>query len=247
MSEAIRNLWPRVRVLGRLALVIIVAIVPVVTLASASLAESLESPTYGDGVPITAKAVPGSGTDPSAPNTLERAYDPLPPHYVASPLPAAPYPHWPPPVDAGPRPAGAIDMILVNKSERRLYLLSQGNVVVRNFAVALGHDPVGDKRRAGDGRTPEGEYQIDWRNDRSRYYKSLHVSYPNEEDVTEARQSGFDPGGGIMIHGLPNGLGVIGDAHDQQDWTDGCIAVTNQEMDEIWSLVEDGTEIEIRP
>jgi murein L,D-transpeptidase YafK len=118
---------------------------------------------------------------------------------------------------------------------------------VRSFRVALGHSPVGDKRRRGDGRTPEGRYAIDGRNHRSRYYRSLHISYPSAADIHEARRAGISPGGEIMIHGLPAGAGWIGKHHAGFDWTRGCIAVSNEEIDEIWELVADGTPIEIRP
>ena len=99
----------------------------------------------------------------------------------------------------------------------------------------------------GDGRTPEGSYRLDWRNPDSRYHRSIHISYPAPEDRARARRLGVSPGGDIMIHGLPNGRGWIGAAHAGYDWTDGCIAVTNAEMDEIWALVDNGTPIEIRP
>ena len=103
----------------------------------------------------------------------------------------------------------------------------------------------GHKQSEGDERTPEGRYIIDWRNPRSIAHLSLHISYPDEEDVAAAREAGRAPGGNIMIHGLPNGWGALGPLHRVLDWTDGCIAVTNEEMREIWSKVPDGTPIEI--
>jgi murein L,D-transpeptidase YafK len=127
-----------------------------------------------------------------------------------------------------------------------LLLLRHGQIL-KSYKVALGHEPVGPKVRAGDHRTPEGNYVIDWRNPQSKFHLSLHVSYPSATDTQRARQSGNVPGGEIMIHGLQNGLGWIGRFHRLVDWTDGCIAVTNSEVDQIWQAVPDGTPIEIRP
>ncbi len=138
------------------------------------------------------------------------------------------------------------DQVVVVKSDRTLTLLSHGNVL-RTYKVALGGSPVGAKQQQGDHRTPEGHYVLDRRNPKSRFYKSIHVSYPNEEDRRQAARRGVSPGGDIMIHGLPNGFGWLGETHRAQDWTDGCIAVTNSEIDEIWGLVPDGTPIEIKP
>lgn len=126
-------------------------------------------------------------------------------------------------------------------------LLLRGAEVLREYKIALGGRPRGAKRARGDGRTPEGEYFVDGRNENSGYYRALHISYPNEFDRKRAEELGVHPGGEIMIHGLPNGEGWIGEAHAGLDWTRGCIAVTNPEMDEIWELVDDGTPIEIRP
>ena len=113
--------------------------------------------------------------------------------------------------------------------------------------MALGFTPHGPKQYQGDGRTPEGRYVLDWRNDESEFYRSIHVSYPSAEDLARAQARGVSAGGNIMIHGLPNGLDDIGPDHVKWDWTEGCIAVTNAEMDEILSIVDDGTPIEIRP
>jgi len=132
------------------------------------------------------------------------------------------------------------DRIVVNKSRREMLLL-RGQSILRSYRVALGRDPVGHKQREGDGRTPEGDYTIDRRNPRSNYHLSLHISYPNTADRARAAGIGVDPGGDIMIHGLKNG------EPREHDWTQGCIAVTNSEMDEIWSLVADGTPIRINP
>ena len=149
-------------------------------------------------------------------------------------------------VDLPPRPEPRVDRILVLKSERRLILLA-GAESVADYAIALGSAPEGHKRERGDGRTPEGRYRIDSRKPDSDYYRALHISYPNPEDLRRARERGVDPGGSIMIHGLPNGLGMIGVGHRSIDWTDGCIAVTNEEMDEIWERVREGVLVEIRP
>jgi murein L,D-transpeptidase YafK len=138
------------------------------------------------------------------------------------------------------------DQVIVVKSQRTLTLFADGKIL-RVYKVALGGSPVGAKEQQGDHKTPEGRYVLDLRNAKSRFYKSIHVSYPNEHDKQNASKRGVSPGGNIMIHGLPNGFGWLGAAHRAQDWTDGCIAVTNAEMDEIWKLVPDGTPIEIRP
>jgi murein L,D-transpeptidase YafK len=131
------------------------------------------------------------------------------------------------------------DKVVVMKKERTLLLLDHGNLL-KKYRVALGGDATGPKIKRGDHKTPEGVYVLDRRNEHSRFYRSLHVSYPNTEDRARAAQSGVDPGGDIMIHGLPNGLGWIGSTHRLRDWTDGCVAVTDEEMDEIWRAVPDG-------
>ena len=138
------------------------------------------------------------------------------------------------------------DHVLVLKSQRVLILM-KGTREIKRYKVSLGTAPVGPKTRQGDHHTPEGEYVIDRRNAHSSFYRALHVSYPNKADRESARRAGVEPGGGIMIHGLPNGFGSLGHLHLKRDWTDGCIAVTDEEMDEIWQLVPDGTPIEIRP
>ena len=138
------------------------------------------------------------------------------------------------------------DKVIVVKSERRMILFRERRVL-RAYRVALGFTPAEHKVRAGDGRTPEGRYVLDWRNSKSRFYRALHISYPNAEDRQRARARNVDPGGDIMIHGLPLDLELIDRDHAKSDWTDGCVAVTNREMDEIWELVDDGTPIEIRP
>ncbi|HEY2018287.1 MAG TPA: L,D-transpeptidase family protein [Bryobacteraceae bacterium] len=139
-----------------------------------------------------------------------------------------------------------VSQIVVNKSRRELLLL-HGESVLRSYRVALGRNPVGPKVRQGDGKTPEGAYVIDRRKPDSDYHLALHISYPSAAERDRAREAGLDPGGDIMIHGLRNGQGHIGRAHLGSDWTQGCIAVTDEEMDEIWDLVSDGTPIQINP
>jgi murein L,D-transpeptidase YafK len=146
----------------------------------------------------------------------------------------------------GPDSEPKVDRIHVFKSERRMVLLS-GEIPVYEYEVALGGSPIGPKRELGDERTPEGEYVIDSRKADSDFHLALHVSYPNADDRLQARDRGVEPGGAIMIHGLPNGFGLIGPAHRLADWTDGCIAVTNEEIEEIWRRVADGVAIDIRP
>lgn len=138
------------------------------------------------------------------------------------------------------------DMVLVVKAERRLLLLRQGRIL-REYPVSLGNEPLGHKQQEGDGRTPEGRYRIDWRNDESKFHLSLHITYPSEDDTAAAAARGVSPGGDIMIHGLPNGLGWLDSHHLARDWTQGCIAVTNGQIEEIWRVVPDGTMVEIRP
>ena len=139
-----------------------------------------------------------------------------------------------------------IDRVVVYKKDRKLVLLSQGREV-RTYKIALGGQPVGPKTQQGDHRTPEGIYILDSRNPNSHYYKAFHISYPNSKDVASARKAKVSPGGDIMLHGLPKEYAWVGKAHIAHDWTDGCIAVTNEEMDELWNLIPVGTEIEIKP
>jgi murein L,D-transpeptidase YafK len=138
------------------------------------------------------------------------------------------------------------DHVVVFKKKRTLELLSHGRVI-KTYKVALGGNAVGPKTRQGDHKTPEGSYVLDSRNSHSQYYKSIHISYPSAHDRALAKQSGFSPGGDVFVHGLPNGYRSVGSAHRLRDWTDGCIAVTDEEMDEIWNAVPNGTPIEIRP
>ncbi len=140
---------------------------------------------------------------------------------------------------------GKADLVLVFKSERRLELRSEGRTL-RTYRIALGGEPVGHKIQEGDGRTPEGLYQLDWRNSSSQFYKSIHISYPSDLDSDRAVGMGVEPGGMIMIHGLPNDYQPgRTDSYFARDWTNGCIAVRNDEMEEIWHAVDDGTPIMI--
>ncbi len=143
-------------------------------------------------------------------------------------------------------PLPRADAVLVQKSERKLYLIKDGKPY-REYRAAFGANPQGHKKQEGDERTPEGEYILDWRNANSAYHLSIHVSYPNREDKAQATARGVSPGGMIMIHGQRNGLGWLGGFLQQWDWTDGCVAVTNVAMEEIWRAVPDGTPITIKP
>ncbi len=146
---------------------------------------------------------------------------------------------------AGAFGTGNADKVLIIKNERRLVLLSKGEML-KSYPVSLGRTP-GTKVRRGDGKTPEGRYLIDRRNPASRFYKALHISYPNPSDIRDAKAAGVPPGGQIMIHGLPKDFEDLGSSHACLNWTRGCIAVSNAEMDEIWRLVPDGTPVEITP
>jgi murein L,D-transpeptidase YafK len=138
------------------------------------------------------------------------------------------------------------DRILILKSAHTLSLMS-GDRTLQAYKVALGRDPVGPKTRKGDHKTPEGEYVVDSKKANSRFYRALHISYPNEADRERARKNGQNPGGEVEIHGIENSLGWIGGLHRTVDWTDGCIALTDAEMQQIWASVDVGTPVEIRP
>lgn len=161
-----------------------------------------------------------------------------------------------------------VDKVVVDKSERKLYLMASDDEgefqVYREYHIMLGWAPSGHKTEEGDGKTPEGNYTIDYRNPKSRYFLSLHINYPNKEDSQSARARGVSPGGEIFIHGMPNELGpyysawipdwmddagrdLVYSALEFVDWTQGCIAVSNEAITEIFRLVKDGTAIEINP
>jgi murein L,D-transpeptidase YafK len=154
--------------------------------------------------------------------------------------------HTPAPAPAVAAAPFSADSIVVDKSERQLTLYRHGSPV-RTYLVALGQQPVGDKVRRGDMRTPEGIFRIEARNPRSRYHLALRISYPDAAHAARARALGVSPGGDIMIHGLPKRQAWVGAAHRDFDWTEGCIAVTNAEIEEIWGAVPIGTPIHIKP
>ncbi len=144
-------------------------------------------------------------------------------------------------------PDGAkANRILVYKSAHTMMLLN-GTVVLKTYKIAIGRSPVGPKTQLGDHKTPEGNYTIDAKKSASRFYRALHISYPNLADRQHAERNGVDPGGDVEIHGIQNGLSWMGSLHRTIDWTDGCVAVTDDEIDEIWRVVDVGTPIEIRP
>jgi murein L,D-transpeptidase YafK len=150
------------------------------------------------------------------------------------------------PRSAPPPTPFAADSIVVEKAAHRLTLYHHG-ALVRSYLVALGQRPVGDKVRLGDMRTPEGLFHIEARNPNSRYHLALRISYPDAEHRARASALGVSPGGDIMIHGLPDRQASVGAAHRDFDWTEGCIAVTNEEIEEIWGAVPVGTPIHIKP
>lgn len=151
---------------------------------------------------------------------------------------------WLPPLAAGEFPVA--DKVVVEKAARKLHLV-RGGEAFRTFDIALGIRPLGDKQHEGDFRTPEGRYLLDMRNPDSEYFLSIHISYPNREDAQSARSKGVDPGGSIMIHGQPNVPTHSEAYYRSQDWTNGCIAVSNSDMIDIWLMTGNDTPIEILP
>ena len=154
---------------------------------------------------------------------------------------------------AGLLPAAALptdfpqaDLVIIEKGKRELHLLADGEIL-KTFRIALGIQPEGDKQQEGDFRTPEGRYTLDSRNPNSEYFLSIHVSYPDANDRREAARLGVAPGGAIMIHGQPNVPSRSETYYRTQDWTNGCIAVSNSDMIDIWLMTGDDTPIEIRP
>ena len=137
-----------------------------------------------------------------------------------------------------------VDLVKVDKSENRMYLIANGKVV-KNYHVAFGDFPKGHKQQEGDEKTPEGTYTLDYKKEDSAFYRAMHISYPNQKDIEEAKQKGVSPGGLIMVHGQSNRSGWLSSRAQQTNWTDGCIALTNPEMDEFMALVKVGTEITI--
>jgi murein L,D-transpeptidase YafK len=156
----------------------------------------------------------------------------------------------PPPAPATAQPApvkpALADRVVVVKSSRTLELLHDGKVF-KTFPIALGAHSQGPKREAGDGRTPECAYRIDWRSEHTRYTRELHISYPNAQDRKRAQAMNVAPGGGIFIHGLPRDFGPYDPPQWVKDWTNGCVSVGNAAIVEIWNAVPDGTPIDIRP
>ncbi len=162
------------------------------------------------------------------------------------------------------RAGDTVNLVRVFKGERRLELINQNNQVIKTYKIMLGKNPVGHKEKEGDNKTPEGTYTLDLKNSESEFFKSIHISYPNFKDTLKARLRGFDPGGNIMLHGLPNdfkemeewlnsvGLGDLSDdliraGLTRFDWTSGCIAVTDDEITEIYDLIDVPTKIIIKP
>ena len=138
------------------------------------------------------------------------------------------------------------DRVIVLKSDRRLILMRDDNVL-KIYKIALGRYPKGHKQYQGDARTPEGQYVLDLKIKNSHFHRAIRISYPNANDIESAKLNGKDPGGKIMIHGLPNTMSAERVGHPTLDWTQGCIAVTNRQMDEIWRMVDIGTPIKIHP
>ncbi|WP_188150419.1 L,D-transpeptidase family protein [Teredinibacter waterburyi] len=137
-----------------------------------------------------------------------------------------------------------VDLVKVDKSESRMYLLD-GERVVKEYHVAFGANPKGHKQQEGDEKTPEGSYILDYKKEDSSFYRAMHISYPNEQDKANAKKLGVSPGGFIMVHGQKNWLGWLSLVSQRFNWTNGCIALTNSEMDEFMDLVKVGTEIQI--
>ncbi|GIU43729.1 hypothetical protein BEL05_00260 [Shewanella colwelliana] len=141
---------------------------------------------------------------------------------------------------------GKVDLVVVNKSDTSMLLMRNGKVL-RRYKIAMGDRPVGHKLQEGDQRTPEGRYILDYKKSDSAYYRAIHISYPNEEDKLRADALGIDPGGQIMIHGQNPNSTLTPDEAQKLNWTDGCIAIKNHEIDELWQAIDTGTPIEIWP
>lgn len=141
---------------------------------------------------------------------------------------------------------GKVDLVVVNKSDTSMLLMRNGKVL-RRYKIAMGDRPVGHKLQEGDQRTPEGRYILDYKKSDSAYYRAIHISYPNEEDRLRADALGIDPGGQIMIHGQNPNSTLTPDEAQKLNWTDGCIAIKNHEIDELWQAIDTGTPIEIWP
>ena len=182
----------------------------------------------------TASPVTQPSTPTPTPDQVPGQTGPVEQHAMLSPPPS-------------PRLSNRIaDRVLVEKNARRLTLF-RNDKPIKSYEIALGRQPVGAKQFKGDNKTPEGHYVIDFRKRNSSYHRALHISYPGPQDAAFATKQKRSAGGDIMIHGLPNGMGWLDSAHRLRDWTAGCIAVTNAEIEEIWRAVPDGTPVEIRP
>lgn len=140
----------------------------------------------------------------------------------------------------------SIDLVRIIKSDHKLQLISSEKILYE-FEIALGNHPKGHKMQEGDGKTPEGIYKLDYRKSDSAFYKAFHISYPNTNDIASVKARGVNPGGNIMIHGQKNGLGWLAFASQYFDWTNGCVALKNSDIDLIWELVKEGTTVEISP
>ena len=140
----------------------------------------------------------------------------------------------------------SVDLVRVFKSEHKLQLVSEGKITYE-FNVALGGNPKGHKQQEGDGKTPEGIYTLDQKKSDSAFYRAFHISYPNSTDIASAKARGVSPGDSVMIHGQKNGLGWLSLISQRFDWTNGCIALNNANMDILWTTVREGTKIEIVP
>jgi lipoprotein-anchoring transpeptidase ErfK/SrfK len=209
--------------------------------APANNAPTARTPVVAPADAVAKAAAPGAGTPTTTrvdPRTVvsvksSESFEPL----YAVPIPAAGI--------RIPRPTAA-DSIVVYKRERTLILYHRG-VPVKSYFIALGSQPVGDKQRKGDQRTPEGLFYINAHNPASKFHLALRISYPSDAHRARAAALGVDPGGDIMIHGLPKDFSEAGKAQSQNDWTNGCVAVSNQEIEEIWQAVPDGTPVQIKP
>jgi murein L,D-transpeptidase YafK len=142
--------------------------------------------------------------------------------------------------------APSVELVRVLKSEHKLQLIEKGKVT-KEFNVALGGHPIGHKQEEGDGKTPEGIYMLDYKKLDSAFFRAIHISYPNSTDIASAKARGVNPGGAVMIHGQKNGLGWLSAVSQRFDWTNGCIALNNDDMESVFTAVNEGTKIEIIP
>ncbi|ABM00319.1 MULTISPECIES: L,D-transpeptidase family protein [Shewanella] len=144
------------------------------------------------------------------------------------------------------KPGQKVDLVVVNKAEAQMQVFYRGELI-KSYRIAMGDNPKGHKLKEGDQRTPQGRYLLDFKKADSAYYRSIHISYPNDEDILRAKALGISPGGAIMIHGQDPKSPLSAEEAQKYNWTNGCIAVTNRDMDELWQLIDPGTPIEIWP